>query len=199
MTGIHSQDNSELLHFNSHPHEEDDELPKNHLLRKRISTHILTKRMTVFIVGSGSSGGYFNSHPHEEDDAFRLYRRTCTSGISTHILTKRMTDAWRIPKGRQEYFNSHPHEEDDADRSCCCHGVEYFKSHPHEEDDSLIDAEWQVAVISIHILTNRMTYTGCNKRVKRNISIHILTKRMTTFLNPLTIPLTFQFTSSRRG
>ena len=55
-------------HFNSHPHEEDDQS---------------CCRVTDLDI-------YFNSHPHEEDDLvcaflFPGYR------ISTHILTRRMT------------------------------------------------------------------------------------------------------------
>ena len=100
-----------LGYFNSHPHEEDDCSFLYSSTRSFISTHILTKRMTMNDCGSceketfqltSSRRGwlivlfnyfqlfYFNSHPHEEDDhisfvAFpNLY-------ISTHILTKRMT------------------------------------------------------------------------------------------------------------
>ena len=56
------------LDFNSHPHEEDDGYKD--LLRyiKWISTHILTKRMTIFIIITEQLFNYFNSHPHEEDD-----------------------------------------------------------------------------------------------------------------------------------
>ena len=55
-------------YFNSHPHEEDDRLQESPRLAQIISTHILTKRMTILKVGSIS-----------------------ILNISTHILTKRMT------------------------------------------------------------------------------------------------------------
>ena len=60
---------NQLIYFNSHPHEEDDH----------------TQGMKYFLTG------YFNSHPHEEDDG----------------LPAVVSDRWK------EYFNSHPHEEDD--------------------------------------------------------------------------------------
>ena len=64
----HTAQNNNQVHFNSHPHEEDD---RN---LKAYTTH----------------HEYFNSHPHEEDDRSLklLFIDFC---ISTHILTKRMT------------------------------------------------------------------------------------------------------------
>ena len=56
------------VNFNSHPHEEDDSINCERSDYYDISTHILTKRMTIF----------------------STYNVLCTS-ISTHILTKRMT------------------------------------------------------------------------------------------------------------
>ena len=56
-------------YFNSHPHEEDDRIANLLSLHSSISTHILTKRMTV----------------QTDSVVVRL-------DISTHILTKRMTD-----------------------------------------------------------------------------------------------------------
>ena len=63
---------------------------RSYLSADSISTHILTKRMTrtVWIVESTPS--YFNSHPHEEDDKF-FTDKFGEHDISTHILTKRMT------------------------------------------------------------------------------------------------------------
>ena len=101
------------IYFNSHPHEEDDDITNNHICRIRIiSTHILTKRMT-FAKLSPPISEYFNSHPHEEDDSnsfsarlpFIVFQLTSSRrgwrlgtatklkwiSISTHILTKRMT------------------------------------------------------------------------------------------------------------
>ena len=77
-------------YFNSHPHKEDDQ----HIFQQAlhflvISTHILTRRMTLvqhFLL----QVQHFNSHPHKEDD--QSYPSTWYS---------------------IEYFNSHPHKEDD--------------------------------------------------------------------------------------
>ena len=55
-----------------------------------ISTHILTKRMTVLAQSGLTAEEHFNSHPHEEDDSVEM-------------------SAYRVPY----HFNSHPHEEDD--------------------------------------------------------------------------------------
>ena len=56
------------IHFNSHPHEEDDVSISERLRQLRISTHILTKRMTLRHVLLLLRFLHFNSHPHEEDD-----------------------------------------------------------------------------------------------------------------------------------
>ena len=78
-------------YFNSPPHK------KNHIATTmintvffKISTHILTKRMT---------------------DGFPTFCILCV--ISTHILTKRMTTLQQLVRLSERYFNSHPHEEDD--------------------------------------------------------------------------------------
>ena len=77
-----------------------------------ISTHILTKRMTISLRQSKNTTRYFNSHPHEEDDSFPLQYFPVSL-----------------------YFNSHPHEEDDNKKVNNHHDNKYFNSHPHEEDD----------------------------------------------------------------
>ena len=87
--------------------------PDTNTFRTGISTHILTKRMTMTQTGQNSSYRYFNSHPHEEDDL------AGNGGIHNEL-----------------YFNSHPHEEDDrASGNDLCTAKAYFNSHPHEEDD----------------------------------------------------------------
>ena len=64
------------------------------VVEHNISTHILTKRMTMQHERCMLWESNFNSHPHEEDD----YPRPFFPFIS-------------------EYFNSHPHEEDDRLRN----------------------------------------------------------------------------------
>ena len=79
------------MYFNSHPHEEDDKVYSGQKFLRQISTHILTKRMTVQAADSIS----------------------CVN-ISTHILTKRMTFLRHQDPLQKYHFNSHPHEEDDG-------------------------------------------------------------------------------------
>ena len=102
------------LNFNSHPHEEDDNAHGFQKWRTNISTHILTKRMTM--AGKNTIQNV---------------------GISTHILTKRMT-VHLLEPGLMRYFNSHPHEEDDAVHHTFLQAPSHFNSHPHEEDDNMI-------------------------------------------------------------
>ena len=143
-----------------------------------ISTHILTKRMTIQTDSSMPSWINFNSHPHEEDDLVYPVQFHFNN-ISTHILTKRMTftrqmlsntvkfqltssrRGWRVitaSKMWKQYFNSHPHEEDDGFPQCA------FQSD---------------TFISTHILTKRMTVSIPQLYIIYSISTHILTKRMT--------------------
>ena len=81
-------------HFNSHPHKEDDWCKGYAYVRDKISTHILTRRMTRRM-GIALEIFDFNSHPHKEDDCYKVgFVNLCF--ISTHILTRRMTAAARI-------------------------------------------------------------------------------------------------------
>ena len=122
-------------YFNSHPHEEDD-LPPD-VIRDAcwcISTHILTKRMTIWLqlhrytfpifqltssrrgwhrgTASHFRTSHFNSHPHEEDDE---YAEQVTAEHKVFQLTSSRR-GWRSQETAYAhllYFNSHPHEEDD--------------------------------------------------------------------------------------
>ena len=79
-----------LLPFNSHPHKEDDENSDDIATSEELSTHILTRRMTL----SGYAGNL-------------------DLDLSTHILTRRMTGAGAYWDLQTNPFNSHPHKEDD--------------------------------------------------------------------------------------
>ena len=145
---------------------------------RSISTHILTKRMTLFAIAIVSS------------DIFQL-----TSSRRGWLIF-----FW-FYLSIFFYFNSHPHEEDDSVRYNLKRHEVYFNSHPHEEDDcGRGGLDWD-DVISTHILTKRMTQSyqllrylllfqltssrrGWQRTDKRRgssqvISTHILTKRMT--------------------
>ena len=62
-----------LSNFNSHPHKEDDTLIRfQFILLSDISTHILTRRMTLLLLLMLLCSQYFNSHPHKEDDFYHF-------------------------------------------------------------------------------------------------------------------------------
>mgnify|MGYP006914247996 CR=1 FL=1 len=121
-----------------------------------ISTHILTKRMTIpapnmrhatsFQLTSSRRGWHWSGSVEG------------VWNISTHILTKRMTYTSIFNILIEYYFNSHPHEEDD--------GILPFLRKTGEG-------------ISTHILTKRMTLRTARRYCVVSISTHILTKRMT--------------------
>ena len=124
-------------YFNSHPHEEDDMTGDVLKVAVRISTHILTKRMTSF--------HRLKFHFISISTHILTKRMTIVSvipitsrNISTHILTKRMTEASQnlslehiisthILTKRMTLISNHPHR-----------FLEYFNSHPHEEDDLFV-------------------------------------------------------------
>ena len=124
-------------YFNSHPHEEDDNLPWFLQFRQVcISTHILTKRMTCCASFVCNRLKYFNSHPHEEDD-----------------------HATQIPVIRGQYFNSHPHEEDDVRQLLLPLRIIPFQLTSSRRGWPFQVVSSSVGVlISTHILTKRMTY-----------------------------------------
>ena len=77
-----------------------------------ISTHSLTKRLTLSGQGSGSRKMHFNSQPHEEADEVRSF----SSGWGSHFNSQPHEEAdrhWRKPDRQSDYFNSQPHEEAD--------------------------------------------------------------------------------------
>ena len=56
-----------------------------------ISTHSLTKRLTLFRLYSDLEAINFNSQPHEEADII-IFQLETNRNISTHSLTKRLTE-----------------------------------------------------------------------------------------------------------
>ena len=85
------------------------------VLRNHISTHILTRRMTVFLAPDRIELLNFNSHPHKEDDQVQNLKLLYAV-----------------------YFNSHPHKEDDDSFLRLFPQYPHFNSHPHKEDDGKI-------------------------------------------------------------
>ena len=121
-----------------------------------ISTHILTKRMTIQTDSSMPSWINFNSHPHEEDDLVYPVQFHFNN-ISTHILTKRMTFT------RQMLSNTVKFQLTSSRRGWRCRRFFLFL----------------MGFISTHILTKRMTERSSPLVMPFHISTHILTKRMT--------------------
>ena len=104
-----------------------------HKCLRNISTHILTKRMTTV------SEPVFQLLSFQLTSSRRGWRRRILCRqlgfyISTHILTKRMTGVVSH-ESKIRHFNSHPHEEDDDIDFLRILCRIYFNSHPHEEDD----------------------------------------------------------------
>ena len=78
------------MHFNSHPHEEDDLTRVTDTAKDWYFNSHPHEEDDRDRGRSGTGDCHFNSHPHEEDD--ESYRENPVFRvISTHILTKRMT------------------------------------------------------------------------------------------------------------
>ena len=121
-------------YFNSQPHEEADFTKRNDTICYNISTHSLTKRLTispifgfafkVFQLTASRRGwlltrlSFLQGHRISTHSLTKrltnLEEKYFQGGIiSTHSLTKRLT-GWTIPPiGSITYFNSQPHEEAD--------------------------------------------------------------------------------------
>ena len=124
-----------LKHFNSQPHEEADEDTQHNDVLYQISTHSLTRRLTMYTKEMQTrkknfnsqpheeadkppnipcrSQWYFNSQPHEEADSAQQAVEVDVS-ISTHSLTRRLTLILMPKLSRAKNFNSQPHEEADS-------------------------------------------------------------------------------------
>ena len=170
-----------LKNFNSHPHKEDDGNYSRWNSSTCISTHILTRRMTV--VHCRHCNDWSISTHILTRRMTRCYLKLSNGYIiSTHILTRRMTkikylkqrsQVFQLTSSQggwppciqcdtyQKYFNSHPHKEDDLSGCSLDSKQSNFNSHPHKEDDPHSPQGLCYNLrISTHILTRRMTYTG---------------------------------------
>ena len=129
-------------YFNSQPHEEADcsRFCKNHS-DFSISTHSLTKRLTVARAGILYRLGNFNSQPHEEAD------RDAYDDYMT-----------------QKHFNSQPHEEADCSLTYLC--IRSYIS-THSLTKRLTTVVWSstdATGISTHSLTKRLTINAVERR-----------------------------------
>ncbi len=210
------------LHFNSQPHEEADDFSTFiDILRCSISTHSLTKRLTVFCQSVWSSRSEFQ---------LTASRRGWLQAMQTKIV---LTN-----------FNSQPHEEADWEDAVigsvggifqltasrrgwrylqlCWKDIVYFNSQPHEEADEIPKLRYvetmkfqltasrrgwprsarragNTGSISTHSLTKRLTTFPDGTKKTINISTHSLTKRLTGEEIPYSKFTVFQLTASRRG
>ena len=199
MTPSCEAEKEDQRYFNSPPHK------KNHIATTmintvffKISTHILTKRMTI-IHSFAAPAIYISTHilTKRMTDGFPTFCILCV--ISTHILTKRMTTLQQLVRLSERYFNSHPHEEDDPDAAWQSATYCYFNSHPHEEDDNLWRERYQQKehFNSHPHEEDDLSWYSINWTL--SISTHILTKRMTIRSWEVEGRYPFQLTSSRRG
>ena len=165
------------IYFNSQPHEEADDVKLPVWLRTSISTHSLTKRLTLDLWAYSQYPQHFNSQPHEEADVLApMWALTRT--ISTHSLTKRLTVLMVLSIIRLVFQLT-------ASRR----GWQNYR------DDLFM--EWG---ISTHSLTKRLTIGRYSVHSGLNISTHSLTKRLTcTVERLLRLIRIFQLTASRRG
>ena len=124
-------------YFNSHPHEEDDSLIQNREWWIYISTHILTKRMTITL-GPNCAGNGISTHILTKRMTTETEQEAQSRMISTHILTKRMT-ADELRKVKMQVISTH---------------ILTKRMTPRKDNARIIFH------ISTHILTKRMTLTA---------------------------------------
>ena len=157
-----------------------------------ISTHSLTRRLTVAEACGSPDGKYFNSQPHKEAD-----------GISSSLLYpsqyfnsqphKEADHSIKNGFYRHRHFNSQPHKEADPGGFNLCCGWWYFNSQPHKEaDGNRAYMPMYHAEISTHSLTRRLTLLLRETLRFYYISTHSLTRRLThPFHSPSSCPVYF--------
>ena len=163
-----------------------------------LSTHILTRRMTVMKQTVFMMKQSFNSHPHKEDDCAGNDRWHDYS-LSTHILTRRMT--WQhlelmqgrffqltSSQGGWRIFSS-PSFPYITFQLTSSQGGWRFTKLP-------LTGHWD---LSTHILTRRMTIFDAFTWLLFGLSTHILTRRMTAWTLISFDRWAFQLTSSQGG
>ena len=149
---------SNTKHFNSQPHKEADGKYKKicggnaistHSLTRRltldvliwyivqnISTHSLTRRLTFRLCQSLQHQLYFNSQPHKEADNF-VTIHDALNFISTHSLTRRLTELCN----EQRYAILFQLTASQGGWRIWCNYVikeNYFNSQPHKEADEWV-------------------------------------------------------------
>ncbi len=121
-----------------------------------ISTHSLTKRLTITIIRRFTTIFYFNSQPHEEADIF-FKLSVCNFFISTHSLTKRLTICSGTCSGTCDISTHSLTKRLTTPIWQKMMRIENFNSQPHEEADQAESATQTQGIISTHSLTKRLT------------------------------------------
>ena len=175
---------SYLYHFNSQPHKEADNFtPVLLSFDSGISTHSLTRRLTlrswklfvqrlyfnsqphkeadVIWTYAASFFWNFNSQPHKEADNFTPVLLSFDSGISTHSLTRRLTREWSNSDD-SNLFQLTASQGGWPWISAGRRSPEYFNSQPHKEADGNYVKKYDLSGISTHSLTRRLTSFNCH-------------------------------------
>ena len=165
-------------YFNSPPHKE------NHIATTmintiffKISTHILTKRMTQHHLLQQIVNTYFNSHPHEEDDPMNFP----LSSIGNIFQLTSSRRGWQL---FYEYFS-----------------IFIIFQLTSSRRGWLIPISFDDSGIPFQLTSSRRGWRKAAEFIEKyfRISTHILTKRMTIDYMIQCLKVAFQLTSSRRG
>ena len=186
-----------------------------------ISTHILTKRTTIFSMAS-SSALIFQLTSSRRGWPFLLSVIAFLITISTHILTKRMTFHFRVTQWMENISTHILTKRMTLAVFPKCHAwdisthiltkrmtppvflllscYKYFNSHPHEEDDVYKNIVGYASSISTHILTKRMTAMKHSLKFwKGYFNSHPHEEDDHDGERKKNMEFLFQLTSSRRG
>ena len=151
-------------YFNSQPHKEADKqfflapnltlpfqltasqggwlaLMSKRVMAKDISTHSLTRRLTICPRGMVVWRN-ISTHSLTRRLTAIVRAQRIAYVISTHSLTRRLTCTGKCGRKRSRNFNSQPHKEADVwTGDSVRHKVLYFNSQPHKEADSQLSAQ----------------------------------------------------------
>ena len=185
------------VYFNSHPHEEDDHMHKTVYCIRDISTHILTKRMTLGITLKNICNKFQLTSSRR---GWQWYHVCVFIFIIFQLTSSRR--GW-------PYFSSFVIITVPFQLTSSRRGWRYYDKSPGCLFIFQLTSSrrgWHGATvlikgvsISTHILTKRMTVCWFYEHTIANISTHILTKRMTNGMGADAEYISFQLTSSRRG
>ena len=207
------------MYFNSHPHKEDDHESDKNLRIHHISTHILTRRMTliaaeliiapVFQLTSSQGGWRCRCWDRYRTDEFQLTSSQggwhCKSGSQNGKTEFQLTSSqggWQsmqMLSSWECHFNSHPHKEDDPYPRLWFRSQNHFNSHPHKEDDHIRITLFIQTAFQLTSSQGGWPMACCAWMRCLVISTHILTRRMTISINHNIRLLIFQLTSSQGG